>query len=102
MQKSIGFASALPDGPDMTLDHLLLAEMNVPEGRHAEALALYYDIYLPSAVGAMAFLQGATAAMSDRGHCCLALGRTDEGCATADGTAARRWVDAARHSRDRA
>lgn len=79
LKKSIGFASALPDGPDMTLDHLLLAEMNVLQGRHAEALALY-DTYLPSAEGD-GFLHEVTAAMSDRGHCCLALGRTDEGLA---------------------
>ena len=63
----------------MTLDHLLLAEMNVLQGRYAEALALY-DTYLPSAEGD-GFLHEVTAAMSDRGHCCLAMGRTDEGLA---------------------
>ena len=77
LKKSIEFARSLADGPDITLDQLLLAEMKVLQGRPAEALALY-DAYLPSAEGE-GFLHEVTAAMSDRGHCCIALGRVDEG-----------------------
>jgi tetratricopeptide (TPR) repeat protein len=79
LNKSIEFGRSLPDGPDMTLDHLLLAEMKVLQGQPAEALALY-DTYLPSAEGE-GFLHEVTAAMSDRGHCCIELGRVEEGIA---------------------
>lgn len=77
LKKSIDFGRSLADGPDMTLDQLLLAEMKLLQGKPAEALALY-DTYLPSAEGE-GFLHEVTAAMSDRGHCCIALGRIDEG-----------------------
>ncbi|HTN49539.1 MAG TPA: hypothetical protein VMK32_08925 [Burkholderiaceae bacterium] len=77
LNKSIAFARSLADGPDMTLDHLLLAEMKVLQGVPAEALALY-DTYLPSAEGE-GFLHEVTGAMSDRGQCCLKLGRVEEG-----------------------
>jgi hypothetical protein len=63
----------------MTLDHLLLAEMNVLQERHAEALALY-DTYCRVRGR---WLPARTAAMSDRGHCCLAMGRVDEDRAAA-------------------
>ena len=44
LQQCIDFASALPDGPTTTLDHLLLAEMYVLQGRYQQALALYDSI----------------------------------------------------------
>jgi tetratricopeptide (TPR) repeat protein len=77
LKKSIAFATSLADGPDTTLDHLLLAEMLVLQNRHADAIALY-DAYLPSAEGD-GFLHEVTAALADRGSCCLELGRADEG-----------------------
>jgi tetratricopeptide (TPR) repeat protein len=77
LKKSIAFATSLADGPDTTLDHLLLAEMLVLQNRPADALALY-DAYLPSAEGD-GFLHEVTAALADRGSCCLELGRADEG-----------------------
>lgn len=77
LKRSIAFGRSLADGPDMTLDYLLLAEMKVLQGQPAEALALY-DTYLPSAEGD-GFLHEVTAAMSDRGHCCIELGRIEEG-----------------------
>lgn len=79
LKKSIAFAKGLAEGPDTTLDHLLLAEMHVLQGRHGDALALY-DAHLPSADGE-GFLHEATAAMADRAHCCIELGRVDEGYA---------------------
>jgi len=77
LNRSIAFAGALPEGPDTTLDHLLLAEMRVLQGRYADALALY-ERHLPSAEGE-GFLHEVTAATADCGHCCMQLGRIDEG-----------------------
>ena len=77
LKKSIAFANGLPDGPDTMLDQLLLAEMYVLQGRHADALALY-DAWLPSVKGD-GFTHEVAVALADRGHCCLALGREAEG-----------------------
>ena len=77
LRKSIAFAGGLADGPDTTLDHLLLAEMLVLQNRHADAIALY-DAYLPSAEGE-GFLHEVTAAMADRASCFIKLGRNEEG-----------------------
>jgi tetratricopeptide (TPR) repeat protein len=77
LKKSIAFAGGLADGPDTTLDHLLLAEMLVLQNRHAEAMALY-DAYLPSAEGE-GFLHEVTAALADRASCLIKLGRSEEG-----------------------
>ena len=77
LKKSIAFAGALPEGPDTTLDHLLLAEMRVLQGRHADALVLY-EAHLSNAEGE-GFLHEVTAAMADRGQCDIELGRRDEG-----------------------
>ncbi len=79
LNRSIAFARSLTDGPDTTLDHLLLAEMYVLKRRHEDALALY-DQHLGSAEGD-GFLHEVTAATADRGHCCIELGRIDEGYA---------------------
>jgi tetratricopeptide (TPR) repeat protein len=79
LKKSIEFASGLEGGPDTSLNHLVLAEMLVLQNRHADALALY-DQHLPSAEGE-GFLHEVTAAMADRGQCCMRLGRADEGFA---------------------
>jgi tetratricopeptide (TPR) repeat protein len=54
LKRSIAFAHSVADGPDTTLDHLLLAEMHVLQR---------------------------TAAIADRAHCCIELGRVDEGYA---------------------
>ncbi|HQR22508.1 MAG TPA: hypothetical protein PLE54_19925 [Burkholderiaceae bacterium] len=77
LEKSIAFARGLQDGPDTTLDHLLLAEMRVLQRRHGDALALY-ETFLPSAEGD-GFLHEVTAALADRGQCLIELGRSDEG-----------------------
>jgi len=77
LKKSIAFAGGLPDGPDTTLNHLLLAEMLVLQKRHGDAIALY-DAHLPSAEGD-GFLHEVTAALADRASCCIELGRVDEG-----------------------
>jgi tetratricopeptide (TPR) repeat protein len=77
LKKSIAFASALPEGPDTTLGHLLLAEMRVLQGRHADALVLY-EAHLANAEGE-GFLHEVTAAMADRGQCSIELGRSEEG-----------------------
>src|SRR4030095_2610348 len=61
LNRSVAFAKGLADGPDTTLDHLLLAEMRVLQRRHTEALALY-DQYLGNAEGD-GFLHEVTAAM---------------------------------------
>lgn len=77
LQKSIDFASHFPEGPDTTLDHLLLAEMRVLQRRYSDALSLY-EAHLPSAEGE-GFLHEVTAALADRGHCLIELGRSDDG-----------------------
>lgn len=77
LKKSIAFSSGLPEGPDTSLNYLLLAEMLVLQNRPADALALY-DQHLPSAEGE-GFLHEVTAAMADRAQCCIRLGRADEG-----------------------
>jgi tetratricopeptide (TPR) repeat protein len=77
LKRSIAFARSLAEGPDTTLDHLLLAEMHVLQRRHEAALALY-DAHLPSADGE-GFLHEVTAAMADRAACSIELGRVDEG-----------------------
>ncbi len=77
LRRSIAFIDSLPEGPDTALDQLLLAEMYVLQGRHADALALY-DAWLPAAVE-QGFTQEVAVALADRGQCCLALGRDDEG-----------------------
>lgn len=79
LKKSIAFANGLEGGPDISLNHLVLAEMLVLQNRHADALALY-DRHLPSAEGE-GFLHEVTAAMADRAQCCMRLGRGDEGFA---------------------
>ena len=75
--KSIDFATHFPEGPDTTLDHLLLAEMHVLQRRYSEALALY-EAHLPSAEGE-GFLHEVTAALADRGQCLIELGRSEDG-----------------------
>lgn len=77
LRRGIDFAAGVAEGPDTTLDHLLLAEMHVLQKRPAEALALY-DRHLPDADGE-GFLHEGTAALSDRGLCLFELGRRDEG-----------------------
>jgi tetratricopeptide (TPR) repeat protein len=77
LKKSIAFARSLPDGPDATLDHLLLAEMHVLQRRHADAVALY-AAHLPSAEGE-GFLHEVTAAMADCAQCQIELGNRDAG-----------------------
>ncbi len=79
LNRSIAFARGFPDGPDTTLDHLLLAEMRVLQRRHEDALALY-DQHLVNAEGD-GFLHEVTAAMADRAHCCIQLGHVDDGYA---------------------
>jgi tetratricopeptide (TPR) repeat protein len=79
LKKSIDFSRSLADGPDTTLDHLLLAEMHLLQRRHEAALALY-DAHLPSAEGE-GFLHEVTVAMADRASCCIELGRVDDGLA---------------------
>jgi len=79
LKKSIAFASGLEGGPDISLSHLLVAEMLVLQNRHADALALY-DQHLPSAEGE-GFLHEVTAALADRAQCCIRLGRAEEGYA---------------------
>jgi len=87
LKKGIAFASGFPDGPDTTLDHLLLAEMLVLQNRPADALALY-DAHLPNAEGE-GFLHEVTAALADRGQCCFKLGRAEEGRAQLSSALAR-------------
>jgi tetratricopeptide (TPR) repeat protein len=87
LERSIAFAAGVPEGPDTTLDHLLLAEMHVLGRRHAEALALY-DRYLADADGE-GFLHEVTAALADRGQCLFELGRREEGLAQLEGARAR-------------
>lgn len=77
LRRSIAFTESLPDGPDTMLDQLLLAEMYVLQGRHADALALY-DAWLPPAAE-QGFTHEVAVALADRGQCCLALGRDEEG-----------------------
>jgi tetratricopeptide (TPR) repeat protein len=77
LKKGIAFANGFPDGPDTTLDHLLLAEMLVLQNRPADALTIY-DQHLPNADGE-GFLHEVTAAMADRAQCCIRLSRTAEG-----------------------
>ncbi len=77
LKKSIAFAGSLAEGPDTTLDHLLLAEMRLLQRRHAEALALY-EAHLPAAEGE-GFLHEVTAAMADCAQCHIELGNGDEG-----------------------
>jgi tetratricopeptide (TPR) repeat protein len=89
LNRSIAFARSLTDGPDTTLDYLLLAEMYVLKRRHEDAVALY-DLHLGSAEGD-GFLHEVTAAIADRAHCCIELGRVDEGYAQM--VAALRRVD---------
>jgi tetratricopeptide (TPR) repeat protein len=79
LKKSIAFAKGLAEGPEAVLDHLLLAEMYVLQRRYNDALALY-DAHLPSADGE-GFLHEVTAAMADSAHCCIELGRVDDGYA---------------------
>jgi tetratricopeptide (TPR) repeat protein len=77
LKQSIAFAGGITDGPDTTLDHLLLAEMRVLQRRYGEALALY-ETHLPSAEGE-GFLHEVTAALADCGRCLIELGRGEEG-----------------------
>ncbi len=79
LKKSIAFAKGLEEGPEAMLDHLLLAEMYVLQRRYNDALALY-DAHLPSADGE-GFLHEVTVAMADSAHCCIELGRVDDGYA---------------------
>jgi hypothetical protein len=83
----IDYASKLLNGPDTSLDHLLLAEMRVLQKRYKEALAIY-DRYLPNAEGD-GFLHEVTSARSDRAHCLLQLGEIDAGYAEAVGALRR-------------
>jgi tetratricopeptide (TPR) repeat protein len=79
LKKSIAFSSGLPEGPDTSINYLLLAELLVLQNRYVDALTLY-DQHLPSAEGE-GFLHEVTAAMADRAQCCIRLGRGDEGYA---------------------
>jgi len=79
LKKSIRYAAGLEGGPDTTLDHLLLAEMNVLQKKHREALTLY-DEHLPSAEGD-GFLHEVTVALADRARCRIELGEVDAGYA---------------------
>lgn len=98
LAKSIRFAAGLEGGPDTTIDHLLLAEMNVLQKNHREALALY-DRHLPSAEGD-GFMHEVTAALADRARCRIELGEVDVGYAEL--VAALRRVDEATPSDVRA
>jgi hypothetical protein len=81
LQAGIDYAGKLQNGPDTSLDHLLLAEMRVLQKRFKEALALY-DKYLPHAEGD-GFLHEVTSARADRATCLLQLGEIDAGYAEA-------------------
>jgi tetratricopeptide (TPR) repeat protein len=87
LRRSIDFAAGFAEGPDTTLDHLLLAEMHVLQQRHAEAVALY-ESHLPTADGE-GFLHEVTAAMADHGLCLLQLGRGVDGLARVQAALAR-------------
>jgi tetratricopeptide (TPR) repeat protein len=87
--RSIEFAQGIENGPDATLDHLLLAEMRVLQKRHGDALTLY-DAHLPRAEGD-GFLHEVTAALADRARCRIELGDVDAGYA--DLVTALRRVD---------
>lgn len=81
LQQCIDYAAQVPDGPDATLDYLLLAEMHMLLKRYKQALALY-DLHLPRCEGD-GFLHECTAAMSDRAYCLVQLGEIDTGYAQA-------------------
>jgi tetratricopeptide (TPR) repeat protein len=89
LEESIAYAEKLPDAPDISLNHLLLAEMRVLEQRYRDAIALY-DNHLPAAEGD-GFLHEVTAAMADRSQCLLKLG--DAQAAASQAAAALRRVD---------
>lgn len=91
LSKSIRYATGLEGGPDTTLDHLLLAEMNVLQKKYREAMTLY-DTHLPSAEGE-GFLHEVTIALADRARCRIELGAVDAGYAEL--VAALRRVDEA-------
>jgi tetratricopeptide (TPR) repeat protein len=75
LERSIEFAQSMADGPDVSLNLLLLAEMRVLQKRYRDALALY-DAHLPTAEGE-GFLHEVTAAMADRAQCLLQMGESD-------------------------
>jgi tetratricopeptide (TPR) repeat protein len=87
LQAGIAYAAQVQNGPDTSLDHLLLAEMRVLQKRYKEALALY-DKYLPHAEGD-GFLHEVTSARADRANCLLQLGEIDAGYAEAVGALRR-------------
>ena len=89
LQQCIQYAAQVPDGPNTTLDQLLLAEMYVLQERYQQALALY-DLHLPQCEG-NGFMHECTVAMADRAKCMLQLGQTDAGYAQA--VAALRRLD---------
>jgi hypothetical protein len=91
LQTAIAYSEKLQNGPDTSLDHLLLAEMQVLQQRYADALVLY-DRYIVAAEPG-GFLHEVTAAMADRARCLLELGQLDDGYAQAV-VALRRLDDA--------
>jgi tetratricopeptide (TPR) repeat protein len=87
LRRGIEFAAGIAEGPDTTIDHLLLAEMHVLQRRHAAAVALY-ERFVPTADGE-GFLHEVTAAMADHGNCLIELGRPDDGLAQIQAALAR-------------
>lgn len=83
LQQCIDYAAQVPDGPDATLDYLLLAEMHMLQKRYKQALGLY-DLHLPQCEGdGDGLLHECTVAMSDRAYCLVQLGDIDTGYAQA-------------------
>ena len=84
---SIDFARGLAALQERNLEALLLAEMRMLQGRFDVALKLY-DEHLPDADG-QGRLPEVTAAISDRAHCLLRLGRAEAALAGAQSALAR-------------
>lgn len=76
LQASIAYASSLATSVQRTIDHLVLAEMQMLAGRFDQALATY-DAHLGTAE-VKGFLPEATVAIGDRARCLLHLGRRAE------------------------
>jgi len=85
--QSIAFAQSLSALQERNLEALLLAEMRMLQGQFDVALKLY-DEHLPDADG-QGRLPEVTAAISDRAHCLLRLGRAAAALAGAQSALAR-------------
>jgi tetratricopeptide (TPR) repeat protein len=87
LRDSIAFASALASSVQRSIEHLVLAEMQMLAGRYDEALATY-DAHLPG-TETTGFLIEATVAIADRARCLLQLGRRAEAVAGIERALAR-------------